>query len=251
MRLKIMLVLSAILLLLMSAASSASMLIPANDNAKENSNAPQHSPVIGDDWDLERVDFVHYAQSTNPAKVARTDSCYKLMGVKWLSLPVSYSVNPFNAQGLSEEFVTSAVSVSADAWDAATSKELFNDYYSVDYYATYGVRNGVNAIVFGDYGQSNVIGVTSVWYTRVGKQIVEFDMLLNDQFQWGDASVDPSKMDLQNILTHELGHSVGLSDLYTGSCASVTMYGYSGEGDVQKRSLEQADVLGLQKMYGI
>ncbi|MEK6817044.1 MAG: hypothetical protein AABY09_05495, partial [Nanoarchaeota archaeon] len=92
MKLKITFVLSAILLLLMSVASSASMLIPANDNAKENSKAPENSPAIGDEWNLERVDFVHYAQSVNPAKAPHTDSCYKLMGVKWLSLPVSYSV---------------------------------------------------------------------------------------------------------------------------------------------------------------
>ncbi len=251
MKLKITFVLSAILLLLMSVASSASMLIPANDNAKENSKAPENSPAIGDEWNLERVDFVHYAQSVNPAKAPHTDSCYKLMGVKWLSLPVSYSVNPFNTQGLPEGFVTSTVSVSAETWDAATSKELFNDAYSVDYTAVYGVRDYENAIVFGDYGQSNVIGVTSVWYTRVGKQIVEFDMLLNDQFQWGDASVDPTKMDLQNILTHELGHSVGMSDIYTSTCSAVTMYGYSNNGDLQKRSLEQPDITGLQKMYGM
>lgn len=251
MRLKITVVFCAILLLLMSAASSASMLIPANDNAKENSKAPENSPVIGEDWDLERVDFVHYAQSSKPAMASGANSCYKLMGVKWPSLPVSYAINPANPQGLTEEFVNSAVSASAEAWDAATSKELFNDYYAVNYYAQYGVRNGVNAIVLGDYADSNVIGVTSVWYTRIGKQIVEFDMLLNTRFQWGDASVDPTKMDLQNILTHELGHSVGMGDIYSGSCSSVTMYGYSSNGDLQKRSLEQPDISGLQKMYGI
>jgi len=76
-------------------------------------------------------------------------------------------------------------------------------------------------------------------------------MLLNDNYQWGDATVDPSLMDLENIMTHELGHSIGLSDIYTDSCSSVTMYGYSNYGDVEKRSLENPDILGLQSMYGI
>jgi len=31
---------------------SASMIIPVNDNAKENANAPENSPVIGTNWDL-------------------------------------------------------------------------------------------------------------------------------------------------------------------------------------------------------
>jgi len=58
-------------------------------------------------------------------------------------------------------------------------------------------------------------------------------------------------MDLQNIATHELGHAVGLNDIYSGSCSYVTMYGYSTEGDIGKRTLEQPDITGLQTMYGI
>ena len=128
---------------------------------------------------------------------------------------------------------------------------MFNNVYAVDYAAQYGVQNYVNAIAFGDYPESNVIGVTSVWYTRVGKKIVEFDMLFNTKFAWGDSTLNPAVMDLQNIAAHELGHSVGLSDIYSSSCSAVTMYGYSSNGETQKRTLEQPDVTGLQKMYGI
>src|SRR3989344_7175040 len=112
----------------------------------------------------------------------------------------------------------------------------------------YGVQNFQNAIAFGDYPDSGVIGVTSVWYTRVGKRLVEFDMLLNTDFTWGDADLNSSVMDLQNIAVHELGHSVGLGDIYSTSCLSVTMYGYSTEEETSKRTLETADIAGLQKM---
>lgn len=235
----------------LSVAASASMLIPANDRAKGRAQAPENSPVIGDNWDLVRVDFVHYAKPSSPAKVPGTDSCYKLMGVKWTTFPVNYVINPTNLQGLTEEFVTSSISTAAETWDGVISKELFNNVYSVDYAAQYGVQNYENAIVFGDYPESNVIGVTSVWYTRVGKKIVEFDMLFNTKFAWGDSTLNPAVMDLQNIAVHELGHSVGLSDLYSSTCSTVTMYGYSSNGETQKRTLEQPDVTGLQKMYGI
>jgi len=172
------------------------------------------------------------------------------MGVKWAALPVSYAVNPSNSQGLSEEFVMNTLSASSEAWDAATSSELLNAP-SVDYTAQYGMQNYQNAVAFGDYSDANVIGVTTVWYTRVGKRIVEFDMLLNTKYQWGDASLDPALMDLQNIATHEFGHSVGMSDIYSASCTGATMYGYSNNGDLAKRTLEQPDVAGLQKMYGL
>ncbi len=173
------------------------------------------------------------------------------MGVKWPSLPVSYAINPTNPQGLAEEVVIPTIAASAETWDAATSRELFSDAYTVDYAAQYGVQNYQNAIAFGPYSQSGVIAVTSVWYTRIGKRIVEFDMLFNTAYLWGDATLDPSVMDLANIAVHELGHSVGLADIYTSTCGAVTMYGYSGYGETSKRTLEQPDITGLQQMYGI
>lgn len=234
--------------LVFSVTGTASMIIPANDKAKENSKAPENSPVIDEKWELERIDFIHYAKPENPGKPPKTENCYKLLGVKWKSLPVSYVINPSNPEGLEKSFVMSAVSTSAETWDSATASELFNDAYTIDYTATYGVQNFVNAIDFGDYPDDRVIAVTSVWYTPKGKKIVEFDIRFNTRFSWGDAGAD--KMDLQNIATHELGHGVGLDDIYSDTCSAVTMYGYSSNGETQKRTLEQPDITGLQKMYG-
>lgn len=235
--------------MLVISMAAASMMIPINENAI-SAPAPEKSPSIGDDWDLERVDFIHYAK-TYAAGAPKTTSCYKLMGVKWGVLPVSYHINPANPSGLSEDFVTATFKASAETWDSSTSAELFNDAYTTDYSARYGVQDYMNSIQFGDYQDAGVIAVTSVWYTRIGKRIVEFDMLFNTRYVWGDSSINTSTvMDFQNIATHELGHAVGLADIYSLSCGSVTMYGYSDYGEMSKRSLESADVTGLQKMYG-
>ena len=247
-------ILIAVTVLAVSGVAAASMIIPANDNAKENAKAPEKSPVITEtptgEWDLERVDFIHYAKPSNSG-ATKTETCYKLLGVKWSTLPVNYVINPTNPQGLSPEFVTGAIFTSAETWDNATSKGLFNDLYVVDSSAQYGVQNFKNAIDFNDYPDSNVIAVTSIWYTRVGKQIVEFDIRFNTDFIWGDATTSSGVMDLQNIATHELGHAVGLADIYSTTCSAVTMYGYSSNGDVEKRTLEQPDKVGLQKIYGL
>src|SRR3990167_664608 len=230
---------------------TGSMLIPVNDNAKENAKAPENSPVIDNDWGLERVDFIHYVKPENAGNSRKTSTWYKLMGVKWKSLPVNYSINPVNPQGLSENFITSTIFTSAEIWDSSTSSELFDNDYAIDYSATYGVQDFKNSIDFADYPNDGVIAVTSVWYTRVGKQIVEFDQRYNTRFAWGDATIDSSKMDLENIAVHELGHDVGLADIYSTSCLDVTMYGYSTEGETSKITLEQPDITGLQTMYGI
>ncbi len=245
---KIFAVLMAIFILTIYGVTSASMLIPAAEPARENARAPEKSPVIGDNWDIERVDFIHYVK--HPGKAPKKATCYNLMRVKWadIDLPLNYVINPINPQSLDEGFITSAISTSVKTWDDATSKELFMGYETGN--VEYGIYDGTNAIAFGNYPQSGVIAVTSVWYTRVQKKILEFDMLFDTDFSWGDASSDPTKMDLQNIATHELGHAVGLNDVYSSSCSEVTMYGYSNYGEINKRDLELADITGLQAIYG-
>jgi len=207
---------------------------------------------------LEKIEFIHYKKEfakPDTAKGPKPPTCYKFLTpgknpIKWQELPVSYVINPTNPQGLSEDFVVSAVFNSAETWDAATGKELMNDTYTIDYTATYGVQDYKNAITFGNYPQEGVIAVTTVWYNPATKAIVEFDTMFDTDWVWGDATVSSTVMDLQNIATHELGHGVGLGDVYDSACSEVTMYGYSDYGETKKRTLEVPDITGLQTLYG-
>ena len=194
-----------------------------------------------------QCEFIHVKE--NSAQKPASATCTKSLGGKWNTLPVNYIINPTNTQGLSSDFITSTISASAETWDAATPKELFNNLYGVDNTVQYGVRDFKNSIALGLYqGSSSTIAVTSIWFTRK-TGISESDILFNTIYSWGDASLNPLLMDLQNIATHELGHFVGLDDIYTSGCSAVTMYGYSNNGDISKRTLEQPDITGLLKMY--
>ena len=55
---------------LMTSIITAAMLIPSSDKAKENAKAPENSPMITEtesgEWELERVDFIHYARPDSP-----------------------------------------------------------------------------------------------------------------------------------------------------------------------------------------
>ena len=149
---------------------------------------------------------------------------------------------------MTQIFITGAISTSAETWDAKTNMELFDNTYIVDTTAKYGRLDGKNVFVFGN-NQPGIIAVTRTWYETSTGNILDSDVLFNLRFIWGDATVDYRKMDIQNIATHEIGHTIGLNDQYDDICSEVTMYGYSDYGETKKRSLEVPDINGLTALY--
>jgi len=172
-------------------------------------------------------------------------------GLKWKS-----PLGPCYVQSDLLDLVPGAISLGGDVWDDVTNEDLFSGYESDDDADWDGdAPDGRNELCFGDYPQTGVIAVTVVWGYFSGppglREIFEFDILFDMDYTWGDCDIDPGKMDLQNIATHEFGHGLGLGDIYTDGCSDVTMYGYSGEGDIDKRSLEQPDITAIQQLYGV
>ena len=63
-------------------------------------------------------------------------------------------------------------------------------------------------------------------------------------------STGQASYDVEDILTHEVGHWLMLNDLYNSSDQQLTMYGYGSLGELFKDSLGYGDVLGVKKIYG-
>jgi len=260
-------------IVLMTSIIAASMLIPRSDKANPNEEASITPPG------LEKVVFIHYKKGygrvcdydgicdpeENPscadcekdkANGEEESTCYALLDrwAKWKELPIDYVIDPDNPDGLIEGFVTNAISAGAEEWDAHTTTELFGSY-SIDYSSSWdsNAPDGRNELLFGDYSEEGVIAVTVIWGYFGGRpsarRIVEFDVLFDTDFTWGDAEGNLAVMDLQNIATHEIGHGAGLGDLYDTVCAEETMYGYSDYGEIKKRDLNTGDMTGIQKLY--
>jgi len=222
---------------------------------------------------LEKIVYIHYKKGygkppgtpgVGPDKDDgdEDEGYYKLLGAKWKETPVDYVIDPDNQDGLTEEFIVSTITASVNEWDEHTSIDLFGSYI-VDDDSSWDddAPDGRNELVFGDYPQDGVIAVCIVWgYFRgaSGKGvIVEFDIMFDTDYTWGDAGEtsettlgDTDVMDLQNIATHELGHGVGLADLYDDAASEETMYGYSTWGETKKRTLYFGDQAGIQELYG-
>jgi len=254
---------------LLAALWIATTTLSAGDNSSKDqpglqsvANGPKDSPP-----GLERVVFIHYRPEHgkpdgSPGKKppASGPSCYGFIarGAKWKTLPVEFHVSCSKGNDLSENFLDSAFSAAASAWAGATSTELFNTKTPImdpGFTVNPDETNGVNEIAFQDLSAAHAIAITYVWGWFSGpvdqREIVEFDMILDDtEYTWGDATTNSALMDVQNIATHELGHALGLNDVYQSACSTVTMYGYSDYGEITKRTLDGADITGLRELYG-
>ena len=212
--------------------------------------------------DLQQKIFIHFAKAAKPKPPSGETGFYNLIGAKWNSFPVPLEVNP-SGSGLDTTFVLQAIHVAAEEWDdgaysgwGGVTPNLFRDLITTttkgynDLAWTSGKMDGKNTLVWGNYPTSGVIAVTILWYNRATKTILEFDIVFDTDYTWGDAAAQGNMMDLQNIATHELGHGAGLDDLYQTTAYRETMYGYSSPGETIKRDLYTGDKQGITRLYG-
>jgi len=184
-----------------------------------------------------------------------TSSCYSFLarGAKWKTVE-DYIVDSTNDEGLSAGFVTSNLAADIDKWEDAAGKNILGNEVSgtVDGADTESPDDN-NEVYFGNIADSGAIAITIVWGYFYGppgqRELVEWDMVFDQvDFDWSDSG-EAGKMDFENIATHELGHSVGLDDLYDSKCSEMTMYGYADYGETKKRTLEDGDITGVRKLY--
>jgi len=168
---------------------------------------------------------------------------YALLGVHWYTT-ANYWINTKNNYGLSAPSVVTTITTSAGTWDSQTSATVFS--YQGTTGRSAGKYDGYNVVAWGGY-QAGAIAVTYIWYS--GDRILETDTRMNIVYKWS-LSGAAGKMDVQNIMTHEFGHWVGLADLYSDADYWLTMYGYAGYGETYKQTLGHGDILGLQAVYG-
>jgi len=251
------LILLATLALPASAARPADFSLP--ERAIEVSNGVFS---LGRAYDAESDKFVEgYAivhknpnAKSSAIKSPRASKCYAVMadGAKWKAVE-NWEVFP--GAGLGGIFLLSNLTSDIATWEnaAINSNILGAGSIASGTPADPYVLDNKNQVSFGDL-ESGTIAVTIVWGNWGGptfnRQIVAWDQIYNTDFAWSaDATVEPTKMDFWNIAVHELGHAMGLSDIYNSSCSDVSMFGYGTEGETKKRDLAPADITGINLLY--
>lgn len=115
--------------------------------------------------------------------------------------------------------------------------------------------DGVNLISFGS--TSGAIAITRTWYYTDTNEVAESDLTLSSGLAWSITDYNNNNecggvagtYDIQNIATHELGHQVGLNDLYNSTDKDLTMYGYGTTKELKKDTLGLGDISGVQVIY--
>lgn len=158
------------------------------------------------------------------------------VSVKWNGQPhLKFASNPKNNNGLSEDAVFRVITTALQRWKEASGGVVGFDYWQGTDVGTYepnSFYNGLSSIYF--TSRSNdpstqklspyILGLTQVWYSPDSGNILETDVALNDQyFQFTDDVRDTSgfgngnipgssrRVYLGNVITHELGHTLGLT----------------------------------------
>ncbi|MFH1663067.1 MAG: matrixin family metalloprotease, partial [Chloroflexota bacterium] len=180
------------------------------------------------------------------------DDGYKTFrgGIKWPgeNPNVPYSINTSSIpDGIDESAAAAEIAASFETWDTATSVDLFYDTWGITE-TTEATFDEENVVSWDELDYPNAIAVCTFWVDTRTKTILEFDITFSTDFDWGIGDI--LKMDISNIATHEIGHTLILKDLYIEELNEMTMYGYSTEGETKKCSLEPGDIAGLQALYG-
>jgi hypothetical protein len=182
-------------------------------------------------------------------------NAYWLSGKKWTQLnpQVKMSVNAAGS-GLTTTQMQGAVSAAAETWDAATNQNLFSDGGAVSTTAVQGKYDKQNVISFLKYNPGcTALASAGTWYrlTKVNGfyPIVESDIAFNSNYRWTTTGASGA-YDFQSVALHEMGHTIGLGDLYNKAAFSKdsrqVMHYYTGA----KRTLGNGDATGVWKLYG-
>jgi hypothetical protein len=165
--------------------------------------------------------------------------------IKWDTGNVTFHIN--TSEGPTQSLF--AIQLAMQTWTDVNTSYFTFVYGGTTTSTAYGANDdGINIVVFGPMGATGVLAENTFWYYADSGYIIDSDIKFNTDYTWGtDGSA--GIYDVQNVGTHELGHSLSLDDIYDAADSEKTMYGYVSAGETKKRTLHQDDIDGISYLY--
>ena len=203
-------------------------------------------------------------------------AAYKYQNSRWrlTDLPVQCQLNiHVIPDSLSVREIEQAVIESLNTWNHAVGFQIFQYAGRVSWKKIFA-DDGYNTISFvpadwdrittGASATALITGVTALWRVsdpigdppgyvfRRGGFLRAFDIALNaEAFQWAVEAI-PNRLDVQSVVTHELGHVLALGhteDKNPQALDFPTMGRGVLDNDTKLRTLEPDDIAGAQFIY--
>ncbi|MFA4936818.1 MAG: matrixin family metalloprotease [Patescibacteria group bacterium] len=201
------------------------------------------------------------SETCRPTSTADPDSLAVVAGAGW-TLPSTWTYNLNLASIPATIGSTNLTTITDNAFDVWLSIPTVNQSVNI-------VRGNDTTVVKAQFDSSNIIAwgrtsgsalaVSYIWYNTLTHVATEIDTIMNKSFTWywsnpanwpaGQTCAYSGVYDAQNILTHELGHTIGLDDEYTSAYINNTMYGYGSTGETKKNTLTTGDKTGVGNLY--
>jgi hypothetical protein len=174
--------------------------------------------------------------------------------VRWAQPgPIPFAIDAAGARDIPMADAELAVRRAFDAWTRAPGTAIRFRYQGrirgleVGYDRGHPEANR-NAVVWsrGDWKfEPDALAITlSLFHVHSGA-LVDADIVVNEKsFRWGVG--EAADNDLQNALTHEVGHFLGLAH---SPVRDSTMYAHADPHELAKRDLHPDDIAGAQKLY--
>jgi hypothetical protein len=171
---------------------------------------------------------------------------FSLAYAKWASPSVVFYVNPSNLD-VTATSAENAFKVGMNAW-TTQAQSNFRYIYGGRVSDTRTGNDGRNVVVFRNASSGSALATTYSWWsgtTRIDSDIIVWDGAY--RFYTGTSGCS-SGVYLEDVLTHELGHSLGLNH---SSNSSATMYPTVYWCSMAPRTLAADDIAGAQALYGV
>lgn len=185
-------------------------------------------------------------------------------GVHWPTRTVKYSIQrggspdfKANADGSINESLYQTIKKSFNTWnDVSCSDITFVEAGLVDRTElglkcnADGTNDSINLILWPkDWAYSgSIYALTSVTFNTNNGVIFDADIEFNESFTYTNTDdITAIDVDVENTLTHEIGHFLGLD--HEDTIEDATMYSMAPLGEIKKRDLHQDDIDGICAIY--
>ena len=143
-----------------------------------------------------------------------------------------------------------ALETAAASWNTAANHTVFS--VNPNGGASRPTQDAISTVGWLRLVPKNVLAAT--WtYVDSSNTIIETDTFFNTSYTWTDSMECPLSADgtfvVQNIATHEFGHSLGLSH-YSDAGAQATMYPSAPPNETRKITLTEGDIAAVMSSLG-